>query len=304
MTNDNRTVLATLLSAVLVVSAVVGAVGAFSGSVAATESSTISANPQEAGVTSTHTVEMQVESNDDSSSLNEIEVDYSVSSSPADVTNVGTGDVVEAYIDRGNTGSKDVSVLDDLSSASASNNGETIAFSFGGSYTIQQEDRVVIVYGDVQNPGSSGQYSVDVAINTQSTDNPSTATLDITAGAPSISEFQATDAGSLDVQVSFHSDEQLSSISVDLSGAESTTLTEADFTNTSSNGGYEYTATYAGSTEGTYTATLNTATDADGNDGASGQSDDVYVSNVQLSLVDGSASPPRCPRARRETTRS
>ncbi|MGM0592396.1 MAG: PKD domain-containing protein [Halobacteriota archaeon] len=101
----------------------------------------------------------------------------------------------------------------------------------------------------------------------------------LTEPAPTISNVQVTNPSGTDVRVSFDSDTQLDNISVSISGAESATLTEEnDFTETDTNDGtYTYTTTYAGSSDGTYTATVDTAEDAGGLDGASGQSDNVMV---------------------------
>jgi hypothetical protein len=102
-------------------------------------------------------------------------------------------------------------------------------------------------------------------------------TSDGTAGdAPSISNFDVFASGQ-DVDVSFDSDEQLSTISVALSGDASGTLTESDFTESGSGGAYTYTAAVSDGQDGTFTATLNTAEDSAGNDGANSQSDSVTV---------------------------
>ena len=103
------------------------------------------------------------------------------------------------------------------------------------------------------------------------------------ANEPTITSFSATTPGAQDVKVSFDSDEQLSTIDVSISNAESGSLSTADFTESGS-GPYTYTATYEGSTNGTYDATLNTGADSDGNDGASGQSDSVKIYNVSTSV--------------------
>jgi len=74
----------------------------------------------------------------------------------------------------------------------------------------------------------------------------------------------------------FDSDEQLATIQVDITGAETATLTESDYTESGS-GPYTYTATYDATTDGDYTLTLVTAEDAAGNDGAASQSATVTV---------------------------
>jgi|GEM_PF-2802922 len=103
--------------------------------------------------------------------------------------------------------------------------------------------------------------------------------------SPTISNFQATNPSGQTVEVSFDSDEDLSTIAVDVtdgSGTTVTTLTEGDF---SGSGTGTYTATYSASGYGTYTATLQTATDAAGNDGASGESDSVTIDDTPPSIT-------------------
>jgi PKD repeat protein len=94
---------------------------------------------------------------------------------------------------------------------------------------------------------------------------------------PTISSVTASNPTSRDVRVSFDSDEQLETIEASISGAGSATLTTADFSESSSDGTYTYTATYSANSDGDYTATLETAADSAGDDGASGQSETVTV---------------------------
>jgi len=61
--------------------------------------------------------------------------------------------------------------------------------------------------------------------------------------------------------------------------ASGTTLNVGDFTESGdATNGYTYTATLSDGSAGTFGATLDTAEDAAGNDGASGESDTVTVS--------------------------
>jgi hypothetical protein len=127
--------------------------------------------------------------------------------------------------------------------------------------------------------------------------------------SPSISNFMATNPSGQDVKVSFDSDEQLSTISVDLSGPESTTLSEFDETD-NGDGTYTYTNTTTGVSDGDYTATLETAEDAAGNNGSTGENDTVTVGGStavgdgtlvyqsdsdDLSLIEGNGSEPSTP---------
>jgi PGF-CTERM protein len=94
---------------------------------------------------------------------------------------------------------------------------------------------------------------------------------------PQISGFSASNPSGQDVGISFNSTEQLGSITVTISGAESQTLSLSDFTE-SGRGPYTYEATYSGSSDGSYTATLTEAKDTAGNDGATSQSGSVSIS--------------------------
>jgi len=135
-------------------------------------SSTIVADPNTPSNTSTHSVTATVGSDAGGSSLNGVEVDYSVGASPSDVSNVGQNDVVTATV-------AGTDVSDDLSGVSASNNGETVTVDFGGSYQLEQGDEVTVEYQSVQNPGTAGTFDVDVALNPQSANEVSTANLTI-----------------------------------------------------------------------------------------------------------------------------
>lgn len=89
-----------------------------------------------------------------------------------------------------------------------------------------------------------------------------------------------------DINIDFDADEQVTDILVDVTGAESGSMTEADFTE-SGTGPYTYEGTYtASATSGDLTFTLNTAADAGGNDGASGETDTVTLGGVVDSFED------------------
>ncbi len=156
---------AILLSALLVVSTV-GATVAFAGGSLAASSATIDVTPAEAGETATHNATAVVGSNDGGSSLNGFQIDYAEGTPATDASNVDVSDINEAYI-RQSDGVA-VPVRSDLSEVTTSNNGATITFRFGGSYSISEGDTVVLNYTDVQNPDSGGTYDAQVAINPQS----------------------------------------------------------------------------------------------------------------------------------------
>jgi len=105
---------------------------------------------------------------------------------------------------------------------------------------------------------------------------------------PTISAYAVSNPSGQNVTVRFNATEQLSTISVSISNAESATLSSTDFTETAITGGnYTYDASYTGISDGTYTATLDTAADAAGNDGATGQQDSVIVDTTPPTAAAG-----------------
>lgn len=420
------TVRAIVLTIVVLGAVVVGTAGTTQVA-KATESATISADPNAAGSTATHTVWTDVESADDNASLRDVDVDYGSASRKADIQNVGTDDVVKVGIDEDGDGTVDTDVSDSLSGITYGSNYHKITFEFDGKYTLSGSDSLVVVYQNVTNPKQPGTYETQIAINHDTTDHPSAADLKIvdetteirnvsvdpstvspgekvshqtvqftatavsadgnrdvyyvefpntlsgglsandavvksgstsvTSGpslvdgqdgdgtdetlkfatndgsggtsnltlavdatveypadatdgtefgidlavedsdasdasqtdattvtvqdttAPNISSYSLTNPTGTKLKVSFNSDESLTDIEVQISGNASETLTEGDFETSSDGGTTTYTATYDPGATGDYTGSLEVATDAAGNDGASGQTDSVTVAD-------------------------
>jgi len=92
----------------------------------------------------------------------------------------------------------------------------------------------------------------------------------------SVSEFAASATGDQNVTVTVTTNHNLSELNVTLDGPEGATLTlaDGDFSETGTDP-YSYTATYDGSTDGEYTATLERAASA--GDQTSGQTDTATV---------------------------
>ena len=155
----------------------------------------------------------------------------------------------------------------------------TVSLNDGQIQTVQLRGTV----GDDAN--ETLDHEIGATSSAEFTDpDPSTANATISANLePTISSFSATNPDSQDIEVSFDSDEQLSTISVDISTAESATLTADDFSKEWGNGDFTYTATYEGSTDGQYDVTLSTAADSEGADVASGEFDAVHIYNVPTS---------------------
>jgi hypothetical protein len=77
-----------------------------------------------------------------------------------------------------------------------------------------------------------------------------------------LSNFSVTNTTGQSVSITFDSNKQLASLSVNVTGANSTSLSRSDFAESGS-GPYTYTATYDGSVDGNYTATMTRAESTD-----------------------------------------
>jgi hypothetical protein len=146
--------------------------------VTAATSGSVTADDTTPGATTTHTVTVTVDGDAAGSSLNSFVVDYEA----ADVSDVGVEDVAAVGLDRGDDAdgaTTDVSVADDLSSVSASDDGTTLTLGFGGSYSLAAGDEVVLRVGDVVNPTSAGTTEVRLVVNQQSAAETTTASLTV-----------------------------------------------------------------------------------------------------------------------------
>ncbi|MFC7166709.1 hypothetical protein [Halospeciosus flavus] len=138
----------------------------------------IDSAPPNPGQTATHHVAIATSSNEVGNSLSDIQVNYHADGSfDGSVQDVGIEDVKKVGFDIDGDGDIDVSTMDDLKSVTTTNVGETVTFDFGGNYGIKDDYGVIVVYSDVQNPTSPGNYTVQADINVQSTKNPRTGSL-------------------------------------------------------------------------------------------------------------------------------
>ncbi|WP_144799755.1 DUF7282 domain-containing protein [Halorubrum depositum] len=130
------------------------------------------------GATTTHTATVTVDGDAVGSSWNSLVLDYEA----ADVSDVGAEDVQTVGIDRGDDAdgtTVDVSAADDVSSVSASDDSTTLTVGFGGNYSLQQGDQLVVRFTDVVNPDTAGTTSVTIVVNQQSAAETATAELTV-----------------------------------------------------------------------------------------------------------------------------
>ncbi|WP_430504218.1 PKD domain-containing protein [Haloparvum sp. PAK95] len=103
---------------------------------------------------------------------------------------------------------------------------------------------------------------------------------------PAIDDYTVSNPEARQIAVAFTSSEQLTDISVDVAGPETLTLTEADFTETATTDGYRYRATTSVDADGSYDATLTSAVDDAGYDGADGETGSVAIETPAPTVVD------------------
>jgi hypothetical protein len=109
------------------------------------------------------------------------------------------------------------------------------------------------------------------------TENTST-TFEVDTVTPTITDFNASHTGNQDINVSFNASQPLSTVDVSFTNSpENPTLSLSDFDSESVDGVEVYTATESVGSDGDYTATLQTAADGAGNDGAASETDSVTV---------------------------
>lgn len=215
---SKKQIQAVLLVAVLVVSVAVA------GMASAASAGSISASPDDPGATATHTTTVTIGSNTGGDSWNGFQVNYTAS----DVSNVGQGDVTTIGIDRGDNDSGstiDVNVSDDLSSVSGSNDGETLTIGLGGNYDLTEGDEVVVVYGNVQNPSSTGDYDVGMEVNHQSgnSGDETTAQLSITSDSNTTTTTPTTTTTTQSDDETTQSDDGDTTTEIDIETPVSTT---------------------------------------------------------------------------------
>ena len=197
------------------------AVGAFTGATAAASDASLSASPATPGETSTHTATLTV-GNTSTGSLNGFRLDYS--NAGMNVSNVGVEDVATVGIDRDDDADGaeiDEDVSDDLGSVQHSNNGETLTLKFGGSYSLNSGDEVVVVIDTVENP-SAGDYQINLDINPQSSGGEADAALSISDSSDTTETSSDDSTDSDDSDSSGDNKMESTETEADSSGDEST----------------------------------------------------------------------------------
>ncbi|MFB6235913.1 MAG: PGF-pre-PGF domain-containing protein [Halopenitus sp.] len=109
---------------------------------------------------------------------------------------------------------------------------------------------------------------------------------------PTITDYTVSNPEARQIAVAFTSSEPLTDIAVDVAGPETVTLTEADFTESATTDGYRYRATTSVGTDGSYDATLTSAVDDAGYNGAGDETGSVTIETPDPRVVDASVVDP------------
>lgn len=136
------------------------------------------ARDNSAGATATHVVNYTIASDSDTAgnSLNSVVIEYpsgSVDASGLDdrdeVVMVGVDEDRDGTVDEDATSDVECCPPDD--GVKISNNGATVTIELSGNYNLEAGDSLIVEYERVQNPSSSGNYSVTVGVNGDVTDS-------------------------------------------------------------------------------------------------------------------------------------
>jgi len=223
---------------------------------------------------------------------NVLTIDNTAPTSPTNVstTALSEGDVEVTFddVDESGSGVVDYAVKR-----------QTGSDPFAAIDTVSDDDSGTYTFTDTGlSTGTTYDYVV-TALDGVGNESPQSDTASATADGtpPTIEQFTAENPdGTQNVEVVLETNESLGGnendleVSLERDGSAVTTLTRSDFTES---GSYTYTGTYSGSSDGTYTATLNTARDTLGNDGAGGETAETVVDTQgPASLtIDGPPSP-------------
>lgn len=161
------------------------ALTALTGGAAAASNGSLTAEPGGPGATATHTATVTVGSSS-AGSWNGLQVDYTTGETSADVSDVGTEDIVTIGIDRDDDAEGatiDTNVTDDVDQIKSSNDGKTLTVDLGGSYDVSEGDELVVVYEDAVNPDATGDFDVGIDVNPQSSGGQVTASLAVSTGS-------------------------------------------------------------------------------------------------------------------------
>nr|WP_233739895.1 choice-of-anchor D domain-containing protein [Halovenus carboxidivorans] len=174
---------------------------------------------------------------------------------------VTAGESVQATVTVENTGdqqaTKAIELLDDEGAVVDS---QSVTLAGGSTETVSVRWAT----------NTEGVGTATLAIRTP--DDQTTATVAVESPAPEISAFEMNGSESGELTLTVESDRPLEELDVTVSGPSETTLATEASDEQASGEGYTYTATTTVTAAGTYEATLETARDAEGTDGASGQS--------------------------------
>lgn len=247
--------------------------------------------PEEGSVTLNAEQESSYSSADDTTT-------FTVDNTNPSINSISEGDYVTTStptftitLDGVNDGSNGLSAIDtantDVTLTDGEGNSQTLsAFGADSPLSVQNNNEIQV---DVSNADASSLAEGTLNVQVSAQDNAGNSNTDsqdaftVDTVAPSISGFSVDNPSGQLAEVSFDSDELISTI--DVSGDGNAPLAQSEFTESGdAESGFTYTATLSDNSDGTFSATLDTAEDAAGNNGASSQSDSTTVDTTAPTL--------------------
>jgi FlaG/FlaF family flagellin (archaellin) len=118
----------------------------------------------EPGVDDEHQLRIQLEdgSNTVGNSLNQLTITYP---DAVNASAVSGSDIDQVGIDRDGDGQLEEDAMVDLSGLSTSDDGSTLTITFGGNHDLEVGYWIVLDVSDLENPDTTGEYSVSVDVN-------------------------------------------------------------------------------------------------------------------------------------------
>ncbi len=122
-----------------------------------------------AGTTTEHVVTLNITGDTIGNSLNQVTIDYT--NGQTDISDTAAGNNLSALrtigIDTDRDGAINKDAMGDVeqNDFNAENDGAKLVIELSGNYNLNENDKLVIIYGKVANPSSIGVYTADINLN-------------------------------------------------------------------------------------------------------------------------------------------
>ncbi|WP_138007371.1 GLUG motif-containing protein [Halalkalirubrum salinum] len=210
-----------------------------------------------------------------------------VESAAADAITIQTQPDVSQTANETLTGLPAVNVTDEHGNAVEGTNvtvalkpvGDPQDFGYTSTLTVLTNESGIATFDNLVVNTTTGDYRLEFKVNPSVTSEIFSMEAAADTTPPEITNFSVNNTEGQTVEVSFDSDKELSKINSNgTDDAGGTNLVMSNFTQSGNlTNGFTYTATLSDNGDGMFGATLDTAEDANDNDGASAESDSVMI---------------------------